>query len=525
MNCKLTKFGRRLLHDTNGQVLLLGIIVIVALLAFMLAIPNGTQAVTQKMRAQTAADAGAFTGSVWLARALNLSANMNVGIRSVYTWMTVLTMSSALAQALYSDSADASVRSMGQGMSLALFGNDNPVTASQNEYPISVQRLAETGQWLSDLQGDIAEIFPTLAQTLGSQQARRNASGGNPSSQNPGGMVLVRTNDTIPIFVENVTGDSLMYSDLLQLGDILDTIPTNDSNIGPATGVITIDPNSYEITAIYGDSSKWTTLVQGLCGKEVVNQWYDTAPEVPDSNNHLYSAHHYYNKQNGSEIGKVTGKSWVGGGVAIWFKDSLQPLMPRWRCYGKKSFAVPHFGDTVWMHQRRYEYLGDEGWGTLPPADTTDSAYYWIGEGYDIVASGLFYTDFYNGADSTNGNQGTRLRPRRVNPGREFHAVCYVWRLGAGTDPRGLGPPMGGSLFPRSRVAAPCPMVTVARSEPYLNMDNPSETDYFFSPNWDVRLTPLDSAGVQTICNDTAYDTLNLSSLNLEDLRRYVLLP
>ena len=68
-------------------------------------------------------------------------------------------------------------------------------------------------------------------------------------------------------------------------------------------------------------------------------------------------------------------------------------------------------------------------------------------------------------------------------------------------------------------------MLAVARSEPYLARDNPTEDDYFFAPDWDVRLTPLDSAGVQTICNDTAYDTLNLSSLNLEDLRRYVLLP
>jgi hypothetical protein len=68
-------------------------------------------------------------------------------------------------------------------------------------------------------------------------------------------------------------------------------------------------------------------------------------------------------------------------------------------------------------------------------------------------------------------------------------------------------------------------MLAVARSEPYLAKDNPSEEDYFFTPVWDVRLTPLDSAGVQDICNDTAYSNHSLDSLNLEDLRRYVLLP
>jgi hypothetical protein len=103
--------------------------------------------------------------------------------------------------------------------------------------------------------------------------------------------------------------------------------------------------------------------------------------------------------------------------------------------------------------------------------------------------------------------------------------VSYVWRLEDNQVPFGLGPAIGRSLFPRSRVAAPCPMLAVARAEPYLARANPTEEDYFFSPDWDVRLTPLDSAGAQDICNDTAYSNHSLSSFNLEDLRRYVLLP
>ena len=175
-----------MLSDTNGQVLLLGVIVIVALLAFMLAIPNVTHVTAQKMRAQTAADAGAFTGSVWLARALNLSANMNIGIKSMYTWMTVLTTAQALALALHSDSLDPSVMAIGHGITLALFGNSDPVYTASSLYPQSIQKLAETAQWLYDLQGDIVGSFPAVAATLGSSEARRNASGGNPLSQNPG---------------------------------------------------------------------------------------------------------------------------------------------------------------------------------------------------------------------------------------------------------------------------------------------------------------------------------------------------
>ena len=144
----VTGFARRLLRDTDGQVLLLVVILMTALLAFMLVIPNGTQVTTQKMRAQTAADAGAFTGSVWLARALNLSANMNIGIRSMYTWMTALTTAEALALALHNDQLDASVRAMAREITLALFGNSDPVYTASFIYPQSIQKLAETAQWL-----------------------------------------------------------------------------------------------------------------------------------------------------------------------------------------------------------------------------------------------------------------------------------------------------------------------------------------------------------------------------------------
>jgi len=499
---------------------------VVALLAFMLAIPNGTHVATQKVRAQTAADAGALTGSVWLARALNLNANLNIGIKSVYTWMTVLTMGEALAQALYSDSLDPSVRLMGQQITLALFGSSDPVTVSYTEYPGSIRKLDTTAQWLYALQDDIAEDFHDVAATLGTEEACRNA-GAYPPSQTAGGWAIVRTNDSIPLLVEDNTGDSLLYADLLQLGASLESIPTNDSNIGPATGEILIDPNTFEIKAYYGDSSNWVTLVQGLVGKLIVNQWYDTFPNTPDSLNKIYSRRRFFHLVNDPEVDSACGKSWIGGGVQLWFIDSLRPLQPKWRVYGKHAYSVPHPGDTVWVHQTHWKWDAELGWGPLPPADTAAEAYPWVNDsGYDIVASGVFYTDFYSGAESTTGYLGPRVRVRRVNPDREFHAVSYVWRQGSSTAPYGLNAPMGGVLFPRSTVAAPSPMLTFARSEPYLAVSTPTEYDYFFAPAWDVKLTPLDSIGVVEIISDTAYGGHSRSSFdNLEDLRKYVLLP
>jgi hypothetical protein len=69
-------------------------------------------------------------------------------------------------------------------------------------------------------------------------------------------------------------------------------------------------------------------------------------------------------------------------------------------------------------------------------------------------------------------------------------------------------------------------MFTVARSEPYLAISSPTEYGYYFTPSWDVKLTPFDSIGVLEIASDTAYGGHCRRSFdNLEDLRKCVLLP
>jgi len=505
-----------LLRDTSGQVLLLGLIALALLLTFMLVIPNGTQATTRKMRTQTAADAGAFSGSIWLARGLNLSANMNTGIKSMYTWMTVLTVAEALARALYSDSLDASVRAMGQGITLALFGNSDPVHTAGNLYPISIQKLAQTGQWLQDLQSDIAGSFPMIAQTMGSSLARRNASGGNPSSQNPGGMVLVRTEDSLSLETDP-SGDSLILYELRRLAGALDTLPTNDSNIGPARGRITVDSLNFEIRAFYGDSSNWCTVRQVVARiyKDYIRQiFYNTETHVNDS------GFAFFDMPGGRRwTAYLQGDSWVSPFVN-----------PPWTLVDAQPGNNKYKRDTV-VIRNRVVRINDPQYSRYiyHPWVSGDSI---LPEAMPHVSSGDFIdssiavrTGFYTGACSTNGNQGTKLRPRRLSPGTELYAVSYVWQSGDDQSPRGLGPVMGKLLFPRSRVAPPCPMLAVARSEPYLALPNPTAEDYFLAADWDVRLTPLDSAGVLDICSDTAFSNHSLNSLNLDNLRRYVLLP
>jgi|GEM_PF-840048 len=525
--------GRRLLHDTRGQFLLFGAIMVVAVLAFLLAIPNGTQVATQKVRAQTASDAGAFTGSVWLARALNLNATLNIGIKGVYTWMTVLTVGEALAQALYSDTLDPSVMTLGSNITLALFGSSNPVTVHAVEYPGAIRKLDTTSQWLYTLQEDIAESFHGVAATLGSEQASRNA-GAYPPSQTAGGWAIVRTNDSIPLLVESTVGDSLLYADLLKLGPALDTIPTMDPNIGPATGLIVISESTWDIWAYYSDTSLWFDRVDTLAHyyqkpiiqtfRHLVSGAYDTAIQ-------------YFAKPGGgSYTAYLHGDSWA---TWLWKCGEGGTHTPIIWPNGKPT--PPYKNTAKWAlikaHPGNNRYKIDTVWTTVHLAKGTDTGSFshyvspeesaWIADHGDAIYSYYWKpTGFYTGAESTVGHKGPRVRPRRVNPDRQFHAVSYVWRHGATSAPYGLGPPLGGVLFPRSGTAAPSPLMTVARSVPFMPVSTSSGSEYFFLPAWDVKLTPLDSIGVVEITSDSAYAANTRSSFdNLEDLRKHVLLP
>ena len=524
--------GRRLFHDTRGQFLLFGAVMVVAVLAFLLAIPNGTQVVTQKVRAQTAADVGAFTGSVWLARSLNLNANMNIGIKSVYTWATVLTMGSALAQALYSDTVDSGAQQMGVDLVSGLFGTANtPPVVTNVDYPAAIGSLNATSHWLAELQDDIVASFHEAAAVLGTEEASRNA-GAYPPSQTAGGWVLVKSNDptdSTPLLVADPVGDSLMYDDLNEIADGLESMPSGNPNIGPATGEIVVDPDSFDIYAYYGFESEWYEVEyfmhytmfwimhvfrDSLTTKVDTQYAYFDMPGGPPFTNFLQAL-----TWPSPRAPKDSWAPWssYNPGVGRHNPPGAWQLLKVWPG-GNNKFKI----DTFWWVPTRWPKGYDTAW-FLPGGDSVefpDST--WIHD------STKFHTDFFEGGDSTACHTFDKVSPRRVNPNRWFHATSYVWRR-ASSAPFGLGPPLGGTLFPRNAVAAKSPLLTVARSVPHMAVDSPTEYDYYFTPGWDAKLTPLDSVGAVEITGDTAvggYSSHTQGSFdNLEDLRKHVLLP
>lgn len=526
-----SRFVKRLYRDTRGQVLLFAAVLVVVILAFLLLIPNGTQVTTQKVRSQTAADAGAFTGSVWLARALNLDANMNIGIRSVYTWMTVLTVGEALARALYSDTLDPTVKKMGSDITTALFGSSNPVTVHTNEYPISISKLDTTAQWLYSLQDDIGASFAQVAAAQGTNEACLNINGST-TSQAAGGWALVRTNDTVPLLQTSAKGDSLMYANVGGLQSSLQKIPTGDPNIGPATGLIIVNPNSYNVWAYYSDTSQWFNRVDSFyhCYQKPIIQVFQHGSIID-------SGCEYFDKPgSGSYTSYLHGDSWDE-----WVDVCNEPSHVHTPFIWPNIKPNPPYKNTAFWtlvggkgHPGNNRYKFDTCWTRIHLAKSTDTSSLrnkvdsaesvWLVNHGDTIRDHYWIsTGFYTGAESTIGHKDTvKVRPRQVNPGREFHTVSYVWKNGATSSPYGLGPPMGGTLFPRGRVAATSPLLTVARAVPFMA---PGTTDSFFLPAWDAKLTALDSIGVSDITSDSAYPNHSQNSFNLEDSRKYVLLP
>jgi hypothetical protein len=535
----LTGFIRRLLRDTGGQVLLFAAVMVVAIIAFLLAIPNGTQATTQKVRAQTAADVGAFSGSVWLARTLNLNANMNIGIRSVHMWMVVLTMGEALGQALYKDTHDSTVHVMGQQLTLALLGSSDPLTAHSIEYPGAIGKLDTTAQWLRTLQDDITGSFVDLAAALGSEEAGRGV-GAYPASQAAGGRVLVRTNDTIPLLAENDSGNALLFADLNQLGANLENVPTGDDNVGDAHGTIIVSPTTWDVWAYYTDSSRWyhaRQVLQRMYTKCVIQELYNTVNGATDTV--IEYRQHPGNWQkayiqgdswghwlyySGEPAGQHTPWIWPNGVGKSPYKNS-----PPWQFVSGHPSDNRYKRDTVWqadLHISKSDTLASWVYTWPDTGALLDSSLIWLRDSGDVVESSMVHiTAIYTGAESTVGHKGGIVPPREVNPAREFQTVAYVWRQGASNSPYGLGAPMGGSLFPRGGVAPKSPLFTVSQSVPYLARDNPTQYERFFAPAWDSKLTPLDSAGVLVINSDTEYGGHSRNSFDLEELRKNALLP
>ena len=514
--------GRRLVRDTSGQYLLMGAVLVLAILAFLLAIPNGTMVTTQKVRAQTAADAGSFSGSVWLARSLNLSASMNTGIQSVYTWMTVLTVGEALAKALYSDTLDPSVQTMGQNITLALFGSSNPVTVHSNEYPASIRKLDTTAQWLSSLQGSIVTNFRVVAANMGTQAACQNLGVSYPPTQTAGGWAVVRTNDSVPPLVTSYTGDSLMYAVMNQFPAALDTIPIGDSTIGDAIGTVRVDSHSFQIKAYYSVSSEMYDVKQVLNRqyKYYVRQiyWLESSMSCFDAD----TAYAYFDTRTQLYYDYLNGNKWI--------KAHTNPHGFYWILHESRSFTYGYGRDTVAFDRHVCSHSPDSKWdyhGYRNGCGICTHSQPYVDKGDSIDSSMTIpCMDSFAGAESTTGYQGLRVRPRRLNPAREYHTAAYIWRQGASTTLYGMSPPLGGTLFPRRTVAAASPLFAVARSVPYLPTVSPSGSEYFFSPSWDVKLTPFDSVAIADITSDTAYGTHTRNSFkNLQDLRKYVLLP
>jgi hypothetical protein len=533
MEAPILRCSGRLYRDTDGQVVFFVVLVMLALLAFMMTIPNVTHVTVEKMRAQTSADAGAFTASIWLARALNLIAVLNIGIRSMYMWMIVLTAAIALAVLLFSLAevpfVGQALAAIGIMISSVFFWNPDPHTASIDSYPKSIQALANTAKWLYNLQSDIARNFPWVALTMGTTQACYNVSGGNPLSLNPGGVALVKPSDSIPLVPDE---NNLMLSTLSGLaGQLSSGVPeTGVPDVSDPSGGINVDPNTFEMKSQYTISRPlWGQVIQDFrcdSGYKHLHQEYDSIklPSRREFGDRTFSMP----EESRTFQQYWSGNSWIRpqyrNGAWRLVSPPQVTKMPR----DTEVKTVAQFTDMkseqAWFHDSSLYWSPPlypvAGKAVLPAAQTL------ISYGYVETNSYFKFTMMYEttATESTKGEQGEKVLPRRLDPDADLHSESFVWRLGQGGGGLGLNPAIAQRIFPASRVGAPYPLLAVARAEPYLDKDNIKDEDYYFAPDWDAKIAPFNPTSADEDSSDQRYRDNHLDEIDLDRLLEYVLL-
>jgi hypothetical protein len=535
--------------DQNGQVTLFVILFMVGLIAFMLSIPNVTYVTGWKMRGQTASDIGAYTVSIWLARALNLIAVLNIGIRWMWVWMLVLTIVLAVALVLYAAGHFpllAFLIPIACAISAVFFGQGDPIGAS-SVYPDALKALRNSAIWLNDLQDDIAQSFPLIALGMGTTEAYKNMHSSLPSLERGGFAFMQPKIDKIPL-----------QEDFGGISDFMQGLSGGFNNYGhDCNGSSTVNPDgsvtsTYKIK--YVDEMWILQKLRHGRGKWRIIQCADS-----QSLRKKYAA---TNWQKYPEDGDVFGSPYHPIGSA-WL-PALLPLQirgwtllpPPYSRVDTLERAVPDDGsvDEYWQPETRCKWCwgmqhgmpgsGGPGydWEQFTPqqkeAELTKYYYdtpartfvpsadpLYTNAGYSIKYARLHEhkveiecTKTTGPSENPGGNKGF---PKRVADGFDPYSLCFTWWIQS--SPLGLRPVMAKSLFKPGTAGSPLPMICLAEAQPYLDVDNPSKDDSFFSPSWDARLWPIAEEMADSV-NSQIGGQLGGSSFDFKKLLGYVLL-
>jgi hypothetical protein len=511
---RLREFGGR----QDGQVMLFVILIMVALLAFMLSIPNVTYVTTAKMRAQTAADSGAYTASIWLARALNLIAILNVGIKWMYIWIMIQTMLMAVLALLdvlvFSGIGTTIAVAISTGIQFIFFAGtfytpgfppplgSGPAAIKQApRYKDQVKALKANARWFYGMQTDIATTFPGLAIIMGTAEAKKNM-GGDFVQWDRGGFALVLPNGAgeIPL----VPDKSIFLKTLEQYSKLFEDGPSLGEEAGDESNSFTFnDDLSIEAKA---STDRWDKVT-------VYQRWSHSAVEVYQKWRHKVFR----------GITRERQKKFLDPGEAAPYASGaacLPPPLPLqdWELIDVNSWDT----ESTQVQSQQFEWKGlskseqdkiRKKWEEPQDNPVNSAAEDLRDQGFSCPVGNAWKVPKKVAEDTSEKSESEPENqqpiPRRVDPDHEPMTVAFSWQADLAGSPGKFGPEpvMARALFPGQRVAPVYPLTGVGEAHPYLDIDNPKEADYFYAPQWDAKLRPISSEGAGQVSNENGYKT------------------
>ncbi len=503
------RFSRRtkeIYEDKSGQILVFVLSILFVLVLFWLLLPNVSAVTVLKMRAQTAADAGAYTGSVWLARGLNLITCFNIGIRHMYMWILSLTIICAIVLTLVAISGFFSPAfGIAQVICLALgWGDPNNALAAYRE---DVKNLYKSAQWLSEREEDIARIFPILAVIDGSRIATINM-GGFRGIGSQGGFCIIlpmaQRREPLSIQLKEDKGALLQFlSDYA--GALSGEGPNFGENFGEGRGGVSIDDE----LNVGGNFS------QKVMDKFKVKQYFEryvakarqiyTKPSYPETI--TAETREFEIPEEESELAK-----YIGDPPLIYLRPDLINL--GYSAVGIRIDLPPKQSspETRWFKVPEEE---EEGKKYLTPPSPPERLLLPV-NGWRFVRAEKI-PNWREESQSADPDEETKRMkkpvPKKIDPDYKPYSVSFVYRVKTPAL-------VAKTIFTEEKIGPPFPGLAFSKAMPYL----PAHiTDSVFSPEWDAKIVPFIGDAVEKLLGEDEYQR-NRGDIDLQSLVRYLIL-
>jgi hypothetical protein len=492
---------RTLRDSTDGQVLVVAILMMLPLVMFLMTVPNVTYVTAAKIRTQNAADLAAYSNAAWLARGMNFVAASNVGVLDAMLTVEALTLTLALADVMDRYNY---FEGMPQAIAQHFFGTMDLTHAIDTTFPADVRRLHQSADWLADRAGIAAASAPEMANVMGGEHALSNVGPG-------AGRGGIAVNAAGPAELEPVPVEGMLYDQLSGYAPE-DSSGTDTYGIGGALWwFLRVEEN-------LGMSARfvWREALDSIGVYQVYSRhavkvkmrfWRDMPDSMPDSTAYDSTGIYYLPRQEDIVRQYELGERLTQRGYSL--RARGYEFQVGWRVDQPGDSSVTAYWPNGAPHRFVVGYNAGKFQELLPFVNQPEA---------NLLREDLYRTHHYavtgHFAWGTLDTSGRKVVAPPPLPGQ-----VRVCRMGfSGGEP----PPCAGFVWTRPgsgflieprfarnlfRFGAPgsFPFIAVAKARPYFAGDEDNDSLAVYGACWDSRLEPVDEAALQLLRHEPEY--------------------